>query len=585
MSYYAVKVGRRPGVYSSYPEMKRQTDGFQEETGQRPVFKKFATLKEAQDFVKDPKAGYSRNFGPKKVPEAWVVVGPRKGQKRTTVYLLDRQPGCFDPLDEAFASLPFSNYAIERKDLEELEGKPLADDEADTRKPLRRYDAPAEDPESIYEACLKAAADAKAAHGAKKITFCNDPDSVRAWYATLDKNLEEAERAAYRNRKTGKPLRGEEHLKVLRQEKGTYETKIDERASRHLDAKKLKRKMDAMTPDPCSVPELAKIDDRYGSFDIDPKLLPERLADRATNPDFFESEVYASWIAAEKKRFYDWLASIDDESRRYFYEDVEQNSPPWHAVRFYVMSATSAEVASSTSPFKSQEGFLQNKLWSDVKARTSKAELANLERGSKNEDEARNGCLDLVREFYDSGAAVSLARFVEAFGKVRERTETLKAKNVKTFVGGIYLSPDPELVGMACSDDGIVKMDEVSSRKRKRIEFSIECKVPEKGYYDKNGGIPDYYKDQMNFIDGMRSLRFTLFSVLDLKQGLVRVRNFEASRERFQELVERCRTLHERFVEGLVLQRSGLLRYPETGPSDVVARLQRDANEIEECDQ
>jgi len=47
MSYYAVAIGRQPGVYRSWPEMKKQVDGFK-----NPKFRKFATEDEAEEFVK-----------------------------------------------------------------------------------------------------------------------------------------------------------------------------------------------------------------------------------------------------------------------------------------------------------------------------------------------------------------------------------------------------------------------------------------------------------------------------------------------------------------------------------------------------
>lgn len=582
MPYYAVKIGRMPGIYTYWPDAKKQVEGYTDPlTGQGPLYKRFETRPEALNFLTEPNAGRSNSFGPKKVDKAWVVVGPRKGQKSTKVYLLDREPESFEALDDAFLARPFSNYAVEREDVEELKGDAITDEEADRIKPLQRYQAPSENAEGVYERCLKAAADAKRLHFAKTIVFCHDRDAIRAWYSTLPKNLEEAKRAEFRNAKTGKPRCGSEHLKVLCAN-DFAKTTVDERASRHLDAKKLKRKLEEMEPDDSElIPVLAKLKGRE-PFELDPKLRPEGFAVLIKDPNFYESKAYKDWIEAETARFYDWLGVFDEETRRYFYEQVVQNSEDWHALRSYVMSATSAEVASSTSPFKSQEGFLQNKTWPDVKAHSSKAELANLERGSKNEDEARDACVDAVRTFYESEAAAAIARFVESFGRVAKdkQTESIEM-SASVFVGGIYVSDDPNLIGMACSDDGMVDLNETVERRdgtksNKKTKFSIECKVPKAGVYKKNGGVPLYYRDQMNFIGGMWSLLFALFSVLDLDGGVVRVRRFETSAERFAELLKHCKALHLRFIEGLILQRSGLLRYPETGPKDVMNRLQRD---------
>jgi len=45
-SFYAVKIGRVPGVYSSWPQCKKQIDGFS-----KAVYKGFATKKEAEDYL------------------------------------------------------------------------------------------------------------------------------------------------------------------------------------------------------------------------------------------------------------------------------------------------------------------------------------------------------------------------------------------------------------------------------------------------------------------------------------------------------------------------------------------------------
>lgn len=44
--YYAVKVGKKPGIYSSWSECKKQVDGFSGAT-----YKSFSSLKEAEDFL------------------------------------------------------------------------------------------------------------------------------------------------------------------------------------------------------------------------------------------------------------------------------------------------------------------------------------------------------------------------------------------------------------------------------------------------------------------------------------------------------------------------------------------------------
>ena len=46
MKYYAVKVGRRPGIYSTWQECKAQVDGYPQ-----AQYKKFASEGEALDFI------------------------------------------------------------------------------------------------------------------------------------------------------------------------------------------------------------------------------------------------------------------------------------------------------------------------------------------------------------------------------------------------------------------------------------------------------------------------------------------------------------------------------------------------------
>ncbi|AZP03701.1 ribonuclease H1 domain-containing protein [Jeotgalibaca ciconiae] len=48
--FYAVKKGRKPGIYHSWPEAQKQVAGF---SGAQ--FKSFTTKKEAQDFIEPPK--------------------------------------------------------------------------------------------------------------------------------------------------------------------------------------------------------------------------------------------------------------------------------------------------------------------------------------------------------------------------------------------------------------------------------------------------------------------------------------------------------------------------------------------------
>jgi len=47
MKYYAVRVGRKPGIYTTWPECKEQVDGLKYSR-----FKSFATVDEAEVFMK-----------------------------------------------------------------------------------------------------------------------------------------------------------------------------------------------------------------------------------------------------------------------------------------------------------------------------------------------------------------------------------------------------------------------------------------------------------------------------------------------------------------------------------------------------
>ena len=54
--FYAVKIGRNPGVYTSWPQCQEQTKGFS-----GAIFKSFSTKKEAEDFVNPPEQVVSVN--------------------------------------------------------------------------------------------------------------------------------------------------------------------------------------------------------------------------------------------------------------------------------------------------------------------------------------------------------------------------------------------------------------------------------------------------------------------------------------------------------------------------------------------
>lgn len=48
MKYYAVRIGRNPGIYHTWDECKRETMGFKGAS-----FKKFSTLEDAEDFINE----------------------------------------------------------------------------------------------------------------------------------------------------------------------------------------------------------------------------------------------------------------------------------------------------------------------------------------------------------------------------------------------------------------------------------------------------------------------------------------------------------------------------------------------------
>lgn len=57
MSFYAVKKGFKPGIYTTWEECKKQTNGYS-----NAIFKKFKTEQEAKDFInqKTPKSNSSK---------------------------------------------------------------------------------------------------------------------------------------------------------------------------------------------------------------------------------------------------------------------------------------------------------------------------------------------------------------------------------------------------------------------------------------------------------------------------------------------------------------------------------------------
>ena len=45
-NYYAVKVGHHPGIYTNWNDCKQSITGYS-----NPVFRKFGTIEEAQNFI------------------------------------------------------------------------------------------------------------------------------------------------------------------------------------------------------------------------------------------------------------------------------------------------------------------------------------------------------------------------------------------------------------------------------------------------------------------------------------------------------------------------------------------------------
>ena len=74
--YYVVHKGRVPGIYSSWPECKKQIDGFD-----GAIFKKFVNETEAQEFLKI-------GFGKNKVPK---IVTRRKNEDEKNSALIEKE--------------------------------------------------------------------------------------------------------------------------------------------------------------------------------------------------------------------------------------------------------------------------------------------------------------------------------------------------------------------------------------------------------------------------------------------------------------------------------------------------------------
>lgn len=95
--WYAVHSGRQPGVYTTWDECKDQVVG-----AKRPVYKAFASLEEAENFVQNgtadaPQTGeggaavndeiaIGHQSGKRKIEEAKAKAPPAKKQKKSTGY-------------------------------------------------------------------------------------------------------------------------------------------------------------------------------------------------------------------------------------------------------------------------------------------------------------------------------------------------------------------------------------------------------------------------------------------------------------------------------------------------------------------
>ena len=54
--YYAVRVGQKPGIYTTWAEAKKQVDGYP-----NAVYKSFKTLKEAEFFIQKTDSSIKEN--------------------------------------------------------------------------------------------------------------------------------------------------------------------------------------------------------------------------------------------------------------------------------------------------------------------------------------------------------------------------------------------------------------------------------------------------------------------------------------------------------------------------------------------
>lgn len=82
MNYYAVKIGRHPGIYSTWAECQREVTGYK-----GAIYKKFSQEEDAQQFITGEIQGYAAEIEPKNLKEFVAYVdGSFRNSDRTFSY-------------------------------------------------------------------------------------------------------------------------------------------------------------------------------------------------------------------------------------------------------------------------------------------------------------------------------------------------------------------------------------------------------------------------------------------------------------------------------------------------------------------
>jgi hypothetical protein len=324
------------------------------------------------------------------------------------------------------------------------------------------------------------------------------------------------------------------------------------------------------------------------------RFLPDEILD---HPPVLDEPRFSEWLEDQKRRFKSSMV-VDAPAQELFYEHTEQHDPRWFEGRAYRGSASKAGAYTGSNKHEPFDKHLLYQTWEEYKPADSERSKANMARGNLREPDARCRHREVrLRQILE--VEIPLAEAKRPGWKV-------VSVEWESFVGGVWLPVDPELAGLACSDDGVitetwtwmqgsperstwrVDLDDRDDKRVKgfvlsdlsdlvakdlptkveQIRYLAEYKCPVVGAYER---VPPYYTDQVQYILGMRGLPFAHFGVWG--EASFRFDRLDFDRQRFEFILDCMLRGQDKFFEAAVLKSYGISRYPEVSLDEVRQRL------------